>query len=220
MLKRRLALTGALAALLAGGAVAAVAATSRDHHAGAHGAGHRGGAAIQAASSYLGVSVAAIQTELRAGRTLAQIAAAHGKSEAGLVDAIVAARRARLAAVSATLPQRVAAQVNRVHDGSGAGAVAGRQGVAAAVRGYLGLTSAELRAERLAGKTLAQIADSTPGKSEAGLVAAIRGAREARLTAAVSAGKLTKSEAQARTAALTRRITRLINRQPHAHSQH
>ena len=188
VLKRRLALAGAVAALLAGGAVAAVAATSRDHRAGAHGAAHRGGAAVQAASSYLGLSVAEIRSELRAGRTLAQIAAAHGKSETGLIDAIVTARRARLAAISATLPQRVAAQVNRVHDGAGAAG----HGVAAAVRGYLGLTSAELRSERLAGKTLAQIADATPGKSQAGLIAAIRSAREARLTAAVSAGKLTR----------------------------
>src|SRR6185312_15130155 len=39
-----------------------------------------------------------------------------------------------------------------------------------AAAGYLGLTVAQLRADLKAGKTLAQVADATPGKSADGLV--------------------------------------------------
>lgn len=55
-----------------------------------------------AAESYLGLSGAQIRTELRAGKTLAQIAVAQGKTADGLIAALVAAAKAKLAnAVSA-----------------------------------------------------------------------------------------------------------------------
>ena len=55
------------------------------------------------AAGYLGVPAAQLEAELRAGKTLALVAeATAGKSTAGLIDALVAARRERLtAAVSA-----------------------------------------------------------------------------------------------------------------------
>ena len=47
---------------------------------------------LAAAAAYLGISQAGLQTKLRAGSTLAQVAAATaGKSKAGLVAALVAA---------------------------------------------------------------------------------------------------------------------------------
>jgi hypothetical protein len=86
--------------------------------------------ALAAAASYLGVGAARIRGDLRSGKTLAQIASAtSGKSEAGLVAALVAARKAELAArvsagaitqaqANAVIPgiaARVSAQVDRVH---------------------------------------------------------------------------------------------------------
>jgi hypothetical protein len=80
------------------------------------------------AAAYLGIRATQLQSELRAGRTLAQVASATaGKSPAGLVDAIVAARRERLLAAAAAgrlskarveslgpkLAARVTALVNR-----------------------------------------------------------------------------------------------------------
>ena len=56
----------------------------------------RVGGALAAASSYLGVTQAELRTQLRSGRTLAQIAAAHGHSRAELIAGIVQVRRARL----------------------------------------------------------------------------------------------------------------------------
>jgi opacity protein-like surface antigen len=88
-----------------------------------------GGGAARAASSYLGVSVSQLRTEVRSGKTLAEIAkATAGKSEAGLIEALLAVRTTRLAKevqagaitqaqASARLPKlanRIAARVNRV----------------------------------------------------------------------------------------------------------
>jgi hypothetical protein len=218
-LKRKVALAVALAALLAGGAVAAMAASgpSGHHkHAGRHGVDHRGaiGLRLQAAAGYLGIPAAQLKQDLQSGKTLAQLATTNGKSEAGLIVALVTARRAQLAKISASLDRRVAAEVNRVH-GHG---VAARHGARAAVRNYLGLTPAQLHSQLRAGRTLAQIANATTGKSAGGLVAAIVAARQGRLDAASAAGKLSKTEADARTAALTKRVTRMVNKPLRGHA--
>lgn len=59
---------------------------------GMHGPGHglaRGGH-LEAAASYLGLSEAALRDQLEAGKTLAEVAKARGKSVDGLVDTLVA----------------------------------------------------------------------------------------------------------------------------------
>lgn len=58
---------------------------------------------LSTAASYLGVSESSLLDSLRSGKTLAQVAdATNGKSEAGLVDALVAAEQTRIdAAVKA-----------------------------------------------------------------------------------------------------------------------
>lgn len=59
-----------------------------------------------------------------------------------------------------------------------------RLGTLATAAAYLGLSRAQLRSELQAGKSLAQIADATPGKSEAGLVQALERTDRQRLAAA------------------------------------
>jgi hypothetical protein len=49
-----------------------------------------------AAATYLGITPSELRSELRGGKTLAQIATAHGKTADGLVDALVAAAKTRL----------------------------------------------------------------------------------------------------------------------------
>jgi hypothetical protein len=86
--------------------------------------------ALSAAATYLGLSRMKLHQDLRSGDTLAQVAkSTSGKSEAGLVQALVAARKAAIAtavgahaisqaqanSLSAKLNERVSAQVNRVH---------------------------------------------------------------------------------------------------------
>jgi hypothetical protein len=52
--------------------------------------------------------------------------------------------------------------------------------------GYLGLSTRQLRSELRSGKSLAEIASSTPGKSQAGLVEALESADKRRLAAAAT----------------------------------
>jgi hypothetical protein len=60
------------------------------------------GAGLQGAAAYLGITEAQLRTELESGKTLAQIATAHGKTAAGLVQALYDARKKDLdAAVAA-----------------------------------------------------------------------------------------------------------------------
>jgi hypothetical protein len=60
----------------------------------------RGG--LDAAAGYIGLTEAQLETELEGGKTLAQVAQAHGKSVDGLVDALVADAKQHLdAAVAA-----------------------------------------------------------------------------------------------------------------------
>ncbi len=60
------------------------------------------GPSLDAASTYLGLTPAQLRSELEGGKTLAQIATAHGKTVDGLVQALVAAAKAKLdAAVTA-----------------------------------------------------------------------------------------------------------------------
>jgi len=57
---------------------------------------------LDGAAGYLGLTDEQLRTELESGKTLAQIAADHGKSADGLVDALVAAAKKKLdAAVAA-----------------------------------------------------------------------------------------------------------------------
>jgi ABC-type microcin C transport system duplicated ATPase subunit YejF len=58
---------------------------------------HAGGPGLQAAATYLGTTVAALQAQLQSGKTLAQIAdATSGKSAQGLIDALTALAKQRI----------------------------------------------------------------------------------------------------------------------------
>jgi hypothetical protein len=59
-------------------------------------AGALGGGDLSAASTYLGLTTAQIQTDLQGGQTLAQIATAQGKTADGLVQALVTADESKL----------------------------------------------------------------------------------------------------------------------------
>lgn len=76
---------------------------------------------------------------------------------------------------------------------------------------YIGLDRAQLLTRLRAGQSLAQIAIAS-GKTVAGLKAAILNAHKARLDADVAANRLTAAQAQARLAALSARIDRIVNR--------
>ena len=188
---------------------------------------HRAGN-LTVAADYLGLTRAQLRKDEESGKTLAQVAdSTNGKSATGLIDALVSAQTARLnAAVQAheetpaqeqarlaRLHRRLTALVNRV----GAARVAAAIGVGVSLRtagGYLGMSSAQLRSELRSGRTLAQVADATPGKSAAGLTEAIVNARKAKLEAAATAGTITKARENELVSGLPRRVSTAVNRTP------
>jgi cytochrome c553 len=95
---------------------------------------------ITAAATYLGLSQTDLQTQLQAGKSLADVAKARGKSVSGLEDAMVAAITSNINAnsalsadqKSAMLAQaktRIATMVTTAHpDGAGCGPMGGHMG--------------------------------------------------------------------------------------------
>ena len=57
---------------------------------------HHVGADLAAAASYLGITEEQLRAELQNGNTLAEVAKTHGKTVAGLVNAVVAEAKTRL----------------------------------------------------------------------------------------------------------------------------
>lgn len=184
---RKLLVALCAACLLAGGAVA-VAATS-------HG-GNRSSARaayIDGVARRLGVSPGALTAAMQAaGAEQVKAALAAGR----ITPARAAALESRLAKGRVPFP--------------GARAGGRSQGVRAAAS-YLGLPASTLRGE-LSGRSLAQIASSTPGKSLAGLEAALTAAARERIATAEAKGRITAAEAQRRLGRLPARIAALVQR--------
>ncbi len=124
---------------------------------------------------------------------------------AGAAVAVVVGGSA-FAAVSATgqgdRQQRIHARhgMHRLH----------RRDLAAAA--YLGITPVQLHEGLRSGRTLAQIAEATPGKSRAGLLDALVSATKKRLDHSVAAGKITQARAARREQRLDQRISALVQR--------
>lgn len=81
-----------------------------------------------------------------------------------------------------------------------------------AVTGYLGITSATLRSDLAAGKSLAQIVSATSGKSISGLESALTAAFRTRLDRTVSAGWMTAAQEAKALTALSTVLPKLITR--------
>jgi hypothetical protein len=199
------------------------------------------GANIAAVTSYLGISAATLASDLRSGKTLAQIAdSTAGKSAAGLIQTLVTKAQTQLAAaltagkltqsqsdaISTNLTPAITNIVNgtfpagmrpggfKPNPGFSRGFGPGASLATAAT--YLGISAATLKTDLKSGKTLAQIADATTGKSSTGLIQALVAEQQADLAAAVKAGKLTQAQSDALSANLTQRVTALVNGTPPA----
>jgi len=125
------------------------------------------------------------------------------------IDAALAAGR--------ITPDRAAALKARVADGGLAGARSpapgrGLRAGANAAEDYLGISAATLRSDLASGKTLAQIASTTPGKTAGGLKAAVLARTKLRLDAAVASGAITSAQESARLARLSARLDVLLSR--------
>jgi len=160
------------------------------------------GNVLATAASYIGITEAALRTELQAGKSLADIAVAHGKTRDGLVAALTDAAKTQIATL---VDQK----------GSAFGPGPGRPGMPgarvtndlAAAATYLGATEADLRTKMQAGQTLAQIAAATPGKSRDGLIAAMVADGNAKIDAAQAAGTITATQATQLKSTLSAHVT-------------
>jgi hypothetical protein len=183
-------LIGATGLVLLGGGAGALAATQTSGGSGAQ-------AYVNAVARHLNIAPSALTAAIKA-------------ADIDRINAAVAA--GRLTQTQATALKQRIQQSNGVpffDHRFGRGAFGGRSAVAAQ---YLGISRATLRGELQSGKTLAQIASSTPGKSAAGLKAAIITAATTRLHKAVSAGLITSQQEQQRLTTLSTRIDALIQR--------
>lgn len=158
------------------------------------------GNVLATAATYIGISEADLRTELQSGKSLAEIAVAHGKTRDGLI-----------AALSAEATRQITTAVDQPgtsFSGPGRGGPGGLRitNDIAAAAAYIGTTEADLRTKLQAGQTLAQIATAA-GKTRDGLIAAMVADGNAKIDAAVAAGTMTAAQGAEKKAALTAHVT-------------
>ncbi len=225
-MRKRNAMIALAIAAIAAGVIVAVASSGGGGHARGSAARAKGEAAraggrteAQAAAAYLGLTTAELHRQLQSGHTLAQIAdTTGGKSATGLVEALLSKRAAQLSAAVkakklssaserrrlASLRRRLEAELERTP---------GYTDLPAAAR-YLGVSTAQLRADLRAGRSLAQIAAATPGKSATGLIDTRVSTREANLEAALASGKISRATESLLASSVRQRITSEVQRKP------
>jgi hypothetical protein len=184
------------------------------------GPGLLAGETLKTAATYLGISLATLQADLKSGKTLAEEATAKGKTAAGLITALTNAAKENLdAAVAAgwltqaqadrQLEGATRAITDLVNNGPGI-PKGGKAGPLEAAATYLGMTVADLHTALRGGKTLAQVA-ADKGKSVDGLVTALTADAKKKLDAAVAANDITQAQATAALKKLTEHVTDFVN---------
>jgi hypothetical protein len=193
------------------------------------------GDSLTAAAKYLGLSESDLRTQLKSGKSLADVAKAQSKDLAGLEQAILAAAKSDLdKAVSDKkltqsqaddvynrLKSNIGDMVNgqlRMHFRGGPGRPGGFPGTVRsdnldAAAKYLGLTQSALQDKLRNGQSLADVAKAQ-SKDVNGLEQAILAADKADLDKAVSDKKLTQSQADDIYNRLKNRIDDIVNRKP------
>ena len=215
------ALLGAGLAFVLSGGVAAAALTSGELNfgsaqtapaAGAQGVDHGPGgrASLSAAAAYIGISETDLRTQLQAGKSLADVAVANGKTRDGLIAALVAAATKDITALvdQKGLPGPVG--------GGGFGFRSAIGDPLNAAAAYLGTTVDALRTQLQGGQTLAQIAAATSGKSRDGLIQALVSDESAKIDQAQQNGTLTADQATRLKQGITDRVTHLVDSTPPA----
>jgi hypothetical protein len=164
-----------------------------------------GGANVTAAAAtYIGITEAALRTELQAGKSLAEVAIANGKTRDGLIAALTTAASQ---AIGTLVDQKGLAGKG----GPGRPGAFMKGDPLAVASTYLGVPQADLMTRLRAGETLAAIAGKTAGKTRDGLIAAIVADATAKIDAAVTAGTITADQATKLKAELTTRATEQVD---------
>ena len=172
--------------------------------------------ALATAATYIGITEAALRTELQAGKSLADVAVANNKTRDGLIAALTTAASQAIGTLVDQKglggpggPGRPGVRgAPGAPGGFGRPGAFGRSEPFAAASTYLGIAQADLMTRVRAGETLAAIAKATAGKTREGLIAAIVADGTAKIDAAVTAGTLTADQATRLKATLTEHATR------------
>lgn len=225
-------LAGILLLAILAGTVAAADPTPTpraQHNGGQMEPGMHFGFLSDAVLQLLGMTRDQVNTELKAGKSLAEIAQAKGVAEQTLIDTIVAAQKAAIAklvtdgkltqakadTLLVNLSDRVKKMVERkfqprTGQPGGDRAFGLRPNVLSdAVLQLLGMTRDQVRAERQAGKSLVQIAQAK-NITEQQLVDTILAPVKTALAQQVADGKLTQAEADTKLANLTQIVTKMV----------
>jgi len=181
------------------------------------GFGVRGRGGLKVAAAAIGISEADLVTALRAGQSIAEVAKSKNVDPQKVIDALVAAGKAKLDAAAANLPGRVTEMVNHAGlPGPGPGGPGGRHGrggpgvqlnVAAQA---IGIAEVDLVTALRDGQSIAQVAQSKNVDPQKVIDAMVAHAKT-KLAAKVTAGELTQAQADERIAKLTPRITEMVN---------
>ena len=181
------------------------------------GGGPRGehrGEGLSTAADALGMTVEELRTELRAGKSIAQVAADKGVDVQIVIDALVADATERLEALQASLPERMTELVNRTgwgeHDGPRGGHRGPRRIALDTAAEAIGISAADLRTALQDGSTIAEVATAN-GVEVQTVVDALVAEATARIDAAVEDGRLDEERAAEIKAELPDRITARVN---------
>jgi hypothetical protein len=169
--------------------------------------------------AYLQIDKKTLLAKLKQGQTLAQIAAARGKSAQGLIDTLVGAAKVKLdarvragklgAAQEAAILAKMRTQLGKDVTKSFGPGTKVPNAYLQPVLAYLQIDNQTLQQELKGGKSLAEIAVAH-GKTAAGVAAAILGPFQAQLDAQVTAGKLTPADRDGLLAQAQASVTKLV----------
>lgn len=168
--------------------------------------GPHGADRLSAAATYIGISAADLRTQLIAGKSLADVAVANGKTRDGLIAALVTAEQQSIATF---VDQKGVATPNG-HGRGGPGRDGGVRGNESATAAtFLGTTSADLRTKLQTGLTLAQAATAA-GKTPDALIQALVAEAKVKIEQAKTDGRITADQATKQENGLTERMTWLV----------
>jgi uncharacterized protein (DUF433 family) len=189
-------------------------------------------AGAKTAADTIGISVEDLVAELKAGKTIAEIATAHGVDPQAVIDALVAQANERIdAAVAAgeltdeqaarakeKLAAAIAKRVNEGgprHDGQPAGErkhrrQQARRAAGKATADAIGISAAELAQELKSGKTIAEVA-AAHGVDPQTVIDALAAKANEKIDTALSNGKISEERAARAKERLQSAITRRVN---------
>jgi hypothetical protein len=177
------------------------------------------GGSLEAAAEALGLDVADLRTELRDGKTIADVAKEKNVDIQTVIDALVADAKEKLQELEANLPQQMADLVNGKlappHDGMRRGRPGHFAGAGLEVAaGALGIEESALRDELHEGKTIADVAKEKNVDIQTVIDALVADATE-KIDEAVAAGRLPQDRADEMKAHLEERVTAMVNGEHH-----